>query len=142
MQSNETWRTKSSEVLSKRYENGVYSGSVKILALPKNRVSHVVREGRGAFHFDSGERYEGNWLKDKIDGQGIYTWPNGCRFEGEFKNGMMEGDGVFTWSDGKRFKGCYQAGKRIRKSNLADDHLRAPGEKSDVNTAAIESNSA
>ena len=103
-----------SQIYGKKYENGTYNGSIRTLNFPKNRGNLIFRQGLGTFHFDNGERYEGNWNDDKMDGRGVYTWPNGCKFDGGFKAGQMDGDGFFVWPDGRKYGGNYKAGKSVR----------------------------
>jgi hypothetical protein len=37
---------------------------------------------------DDGIKYEGQFLKGKMDGRGIKSWPNGSTFDGMFKNNV------------------------------------------------------
>ena len=37
------------------------------------------RKGKGTFYFLNGDRYVGDWNRDKMDGTGIYHYRNGDR---------------------------------------------------------------
>jgi hypothetical protein len=37
------------------------------------------REGRGIFEFENGQKYDGEWLKDRFHGEGIYTLNDGAK---------------------------------------------------------------
>jgi hypothetical protein len=41
--------------------------------------------------YSNGNRYEGDFAKNKPDGKGIYAWVNGEVYEGEWKIGLKEG---------------------------------------------------
>ena len=47
--------------------------------------------------YESGEKYEGNFVNGVRSGQGKYTWLNGIIFEGEWINGMPGENGVYTY---------------------------------------------
>ena len=37
----------------------------------------IVRKGRGTFYYLNGDRYVGEWNRDKPDGKGTYYYTNG-----------------------------------------------------------------
>jgi hypothetical protein len=59
-----------------------------------------MKEGRGVITCAKGNKYEGDFKKDKKEGKGVYTWPSGMKYEGEYKNGVKEGKGVFYSTNG------------------------------------------
>jgi hypothetical protein len=44
-------------------------------------------------------------------GIGAYFWDNGDRYEGEFVDGICHGDGTFTYASGRTITGQWDAGK-------------------------------
>ena len=76
------------------------------------QVVNGLREGKGIYYYNDGERYEGDWKKE---GKGIYYFKNGNRFEGEFKNNNLEGKGIYYYYNGDREIGDWKDGKKIGK---------------------------
>ena len=37
--------------------------------------------GKGIYHYASGEKYTGDFVDDKKNGLGVHTWPDGKRYE-------------------------------------------------------------
>ena len=68
----------------KIYDNGKYIGTFK----------NGLREGKGIFYFNNGDRYEGDWKNDKREGKGIYYYNDGDRYEGNYRNDKQEGKGI------------------------------------------------
>ena len=54
-----------------------------------------LKEGRGIYYYNDGERYEGDWKNDLKDGKGIYYYNDGERYEGDWKNDLKQGKGIF-----------------------------------------------
>ncbi len=52
--------------------------------------------------------YEGDYKKGLREGKGVYNYQGGEKYEGDFVNGVKEGNGVFTWSDGLRWEGGFK----------------------------------
>lgn len=61
-----------------------------------------------------GTRYEGQFVKGKMEGRGVKTWPNGNSFDGMFKDNLQHGQGEHhhvqtneyekqEWREGKRW---------------------------------------
>ena len=88
---------------TKHYESGEYSGEFK----------NNLRDGKGTFLFNSGNKYEGEFKNDKMEGKGIFYYTNGDRYEGEVKNNMREGKGIAYFNGGCRYEGEW-------KNNLRD----------------------
>ena len=56
-------------------------------ALPPCSSSGVFHNCFGAFTFDDGDKYVGEWKEDQMHGHGVYTWANGEKYIGEFRDG-------------------------------------------------------
>ena len=63
-------------------------------------------EGKGVFYLKNGERYEGDFKKDKPDGNGIYYYKDGSRQMGDYSNGKrikkhvkMDNSGEVTFNN-------------------------------------------
>ena len=56
-------------------------------ALPPCPTSGVFHNCFGAFTFDDGDKYVGEWKEDQMHGLGTYTWANGDKYIGEFRDG-------------------------------------------------------
>ena len=70
--------------------------------------------GRGRFHFETGDQYEGYFKNGQREGQGIYTWADhsfhkGIQFIqiGLWKSDSLNGLGTFQDSKGAQTKGIY-----------------------------------
>lgn len=57
------------------------------------------RNGRGARHWVSGDRYDGEWKDDMMHGEGIITKASGGRFLGTFREGKKVNKGTETWGN-------------------------------------------
>ena len=49
--------------------------------------------GKGIYHYASGENYTGEFVDGQRHGKGVHTWFDGKRYEGQFKNDAMDGRG-------------------------------------------------
>tara|TARA_R110002096_G_scaffold238027_6_gene429365 strand:+ start:3812 stop:4573 length:762 start_codon:yes stop_codon:yes gene_type:complete len=78
-----------------------------------------LREGKsGTYYFLNGDRYEGNYLKDRREGTGTYYWASGDRYEGEWLNDKRNGYGVLYGSDNKvKMKGTWKNDELIQPEN-------------------------
>jgi hypothetical protein len=71
------------------------------------------KEGFGVEHFDTCDRYLGEYVGDKFDGQGKYLWADGASYIGQFKEGYRDGYG--QWHSGgqtQTFVGFYTRDKK------------------------------
>ena len=57
--------------------------------------------------FNSGDKYEGNFIDDEITGYGKYIWKNKCIYEGDFFEGKLHGRGIYKWPNGMEYVGEY-----------------------------------
>ena len=120
-------------------ENGFYLGQVKEKNLNNKEGKEIgdstiiIREGRGAFKYNSPENllFVGNWKdnkkngigkiydeedklifdgffeNDKKNGHGILKYVNGDKYDGEFVNDIRQGKGLYYWKDGSRWEGNF-----------------------------------
>ena len=79
------------------------------------QVVNRLREGKGIYYVNNGDRYEGEWRNDKRDGKGIEYFHDGDIYEGEWRNGLREGKGIYYYHNGDRRMGDYYNGKPIGK---------------------------
>merc|ERR1719384_226920 len=70
-------------VKTKEYDDGWYVGQTS---------NRNFRKGKGTFYFLNGDRYIGEWSRNKMDGRGVYQYKNGDRFEGILSQGQFSGD--------------------------------------------------
>jgi hypothetical protein len=68
-----------------KYDNGTYIGSID--PVTKNR------HGYGAYIWNNGNYYEGEWVQNNRTGKGIFIWPNGRYYSGDFIDGKRTGLG-------------------------------------------------
>ena len=55
------------------------------------------QNGRGAYRYDNGNIYVGDFVNGAQTGKGTYTWAyNGDKYEGDFVNGAQTGKGTYT----------------------------------------------
>ena len=64
--------------------------------------------GYGTKHFDSGNRYEGDFVNGRFHGLGVYHFADGGRYEGEFQNDCFHGRGTLIYANGDRYEGEFQ----------------------------------
>jgi len=84
-----------------KYDNGIYIGAID--PVTKNR------HGYGAYIWNDGNYYEGDFLQNKRTGKGIYIWPDGRYYVGDFIDGKRTGIGK-EWNREKR---RYATGKFV-----------------------------
>ena len=71
-----------------------------------------LRDGKGVYNYQGGEKYEGMFAKGLKDGKGIFTWNDGLKWDGNFKKDNLEGEGTFF--DGKEtFKATFKDGNLV-----------------------------
>lgn len=80
-----------------------------------------MKHGVGSYTYKPGssyERYEGNWINDKLTGRGVlyYRTPKGQRYEGSFLENMYHGEGTMYYADGTIQSGIWDNDKYIGKS--------------------------
>ena len=71
-----------------------------------------LKEGRGVYVWDNGNRYEGPFVKDAPDGEGKYTFANGDSYNGEVKQGALTGRGVYVTKSGDTLEGSFVNGSQ------------------------------
>lgn len=63
----------------------------------------------------NGDKYDGDWYKDKRQGRGVYTYANGAQYKGQWMNDMKNGNGFFNWGDGTTYDGQWLDNQRSGK---------------------------
>lgn len=59
-----------------------------------------IKQGIGAYFFDDGSRFEGQYKDDTINGSGIFFWNENHYFSGTWINGKRTGFGIEVREDG------------------------------------------
>ena len=54
-----------------------------------------MKNGKGIFYFNDGDRYEGDFRNDEREGLGIMYFNDGDRYEGDYREGKPEGKGIY-----------------------------------------------
>ena len=80
-----------------------------VYALPQCPSSGVWHNCFGAYTFDDGDEYVGEWKEDQLYGHGTYTWANGDKYIGEFRNGRTSYGVQYSALD--RLQGTYSNGE-------------------------------
>ena len=74
-----------------------------------------VRNGQGVFIWGKGKwegnKYVGEWQNDKMHGQGTLNYANGDKYVGGFKDGTFHGEGTYTEANGTVTKGLWENGE-------------------------------
>ena len=65
------------------------------------QVVNGLREGKGIYYYNDGDRYEGDYRNDNKEGKGIYYWNNGDREMGDYYNGKPIGKHVMLTRNGE-----------------------------------------
>ena len=70
------------------------------------------REGKGVYHYKTGEVYDGEWVDGIREGKGTFIWEDGSKWEGTFHDNEMDGEGTFY--DGQdSYPAKYSAGEYV-----------------------------
>ena len=71
-----------------------------------------MRDGKGVYNYQGGEKYDGMFVRGLKEGKGIFTWSDGLKWDGNFKNDQLDGQGTFQ--DGKEsFKATFKDGNLV-----------------------------
>lgn len=118
------------------FDGNVYEGEFEPLPISRLNAIASAPQGKGAFTFANGVRYEGEFFFGQIRGQGVLkfkdgtrcegqffgndlngkatcTFRNGLRYEGELRNGRPDGVGVIIEPNGKRTSGVFKNGEML-----------------------------
>jgi hypothetical protein len=69
-----------------------------------------LKEGKGVYVWENGNRYEGPFVKDSPEGEGKYIFANGDIYTGEVKGGALTGRGVYVTKAGDTLEGSFVNG--------------------------------
>ena len=75
-------------------------------------IKNGVKDGIGVFKWPDGTKYEGEFIKDRIEGLGQIYFLDGNIFRGQILNGLPHGYGEFTWNNDNKYVGNYINGKK------------------------------
>lgn len=80
---------------------------VLLLALhaEADSMPFAVNNGFGAYRYQNGDTYEGQWQGGAYHGHGRKTWHNGDAYEGRFQNSQRHGQGRMTFASGEVYDG-------------------------------------
>jgi hypothetical protein len=145
-------------ILFSNIQSGLILGVAKPL-YPSAGDSYVgdvvfnLAHGQGKCLFGNGKRYEGSWVKGKIQGRGMLTGKDGSKYVGDFANDLRNGKGVQSYGEGdgdeKEYTGEWRGDKKsgkgtmIYKSGLrftgewVDDQVEGEGTLEDEKGAVI-----
>jgi uncharacterized caspase-like protein len=70
-----------------------------------------LKQGKGTYVWENGDRYEGTFATDRADGRGKYQFSNGDTYEGDVKAGVIVGRGTYVAKNGDVFEGSFANGK-------------------------------
>ena len=90
--------------------NEIYEPLVEGQKLPVNERGTIT--GKARCVYPTGQVYEGDFVRNKMEGRGRVTLPDGETYEGEFHQGQRHGTGRTTWPNGDTHEGEYAHGKR------------------------------
>ena len=65
---------------------------------------------KGTYFWKNGNKYVGQWQKNKLHGQGTFTWKSGNKYVGQWQKGKQHGQGIKTYNNGKIEKGIWKNG--------------------------------
>ena len=82
--------------------------------------------GKGIYKYESGAKYNGEWLNSKKNGKGILTTKD-YKYEGEYFNDLFQGKGILTTKDYK-YDGEWLNGKKSGKGILTTKDYKYDGE--------------
>ena len=77
----------------------------------EGEFSDGLKQGRGVYAWDNGDRYDGKFTNDRPDGNGKYHFANGDSYEGEVRAGIIVGRGTYSSKNGDVFEGSFASGK-------------------------------
>jgi hypothetical protein len=99
--------------------DGIYIGEM-VHFREMFRYDSPIKEGKGIFFYNNGNKYEGDFNNGKKEGKGIMYFNNGNKYEGDFKNDEMVGNGKVTvlYDNGDKYVGDYYNFQRHGRGKL------------------------
>ena len=83
-------------------------------------------EGKGLYHYENGDVYEGDFHNGLRSGKGVYRYKNGDVYEGDFQRHLFGGEGSITFRDGKRVSGLWASGAYLGKAKNEEAENPSP----------------
>jgi hypothetical protein len=75
------------------------------------------KHGKGVKTWANGDRYEGDFVEDRIEGFGLYVFGRGPwqgeRYEGDYLAGRRHGHGVYRWTTGDVYSGPWRDDRAV-----------------------------
>lgn len=68
-------------------------------------------EGRGVMAYNNGRFYVGEFKANAPDGMAFEQYENGDKYVGHFSKGLKSGHGVYTYSNGEVYEGKFEANR-------------------------------
>ncbi len=83
--------------------------TITIPAVAQNTgcISGNCVNGYGAYAFENGNKYVGNFLASAYNGQGTYTTTAGDKYVGTFADGKFNGQGTYSFATGDKYVGTF-----------------------------------
>lgn len=70
------------------------------------------KHGKGVKTWANGDRYEGDFVEDRLEGVGTYVFGRGPwegeRYDGQYVDGKRHGEGVYRWATGDVYSGPWR----------------------------------
>ena len=68
-------------------------------------------DGQGTNHLANGEKYVGEFQRNRRHGHGVLTYVSGDKYIGEFKDDNRNGQGTLDFADGDKYVGTFKDNK-------------------------------
>ena len=87
-----------------------------------------MREGKGSFVTEKGDKFTGDFVGGKKHGKGLLVFSSGSSYDGDWEADMMHGNGIYTYQKtGKKYKVTYNKNQCTDKVPFEnDDQAPAP----------------
>ena len=83
-----------------------------LMVVRMSETGSTIASRAKAYHYSSGNMYEGDWVDGKIEGVGTLTYTDGDRYVGSWSDGQMHGTGTYYYASGDIYEGEWRADKR------------------------------
>ena len=80
----------------------------------------------GIYKYHTGETYEGEYVRNKMQGKGTYTYRSGAIYTGNFEDGVMSGHGIFKFKNGQENGGGGDASDGATGETKEDGKASSP----------------
>jgi hypothetical protein len=94
------------------WAEGTYVGSNNANIKKTGCISGDCANGYGTYIWQSGEKYEGNWVNDKRNGFGTNYFVTGEWYKGEWIDDKRNGKGTNFYTNGEKYEGQWQGDQK------------------------------